>query len=88
MTAQLTFTGGGLLLPASTPYDRQMLREYAVNLVRANQQITIAVDAETWVVESASAAHPMRCRRCKQQPKAVVLHRAGRKTCYCIGCAL
>lgn len=88
MTAHLTFPGGGLLLPASTPYERQMLREYALNLIRVKENVRIEVDRKTWMVERLSEDHPAPCRRCKQDVKVAALYQPGQRARYCAGCAL
>ena len=88
MTAHLTFAGGGMLLPASTPYERQVLREYALNLIRSKQNVRIEVDRKTWLLECLSGERSALCRRCKQELKVAALHRAGHKGRYCAACAL
>lgn len=88
MTAHLTFAGGGLLLPAGTPYERQILRDYALNLVRVKENVRIEVDRKTWMLERSSGERAVPCHACKQEVKVAALYRPGQKTRYCAACAL
>jgi hypothetical protein len=88
MTAHITFMGGGLLLPASTPYDRQILREHVLSRARHVQDLQVKVGRKTWRVERPSEERPFACGFCKRQLAVAALHAAPTDTVYCVACAL
>lgn len=87
MTAHLTFMGGGLMLPARTPYDRQILREHVLNRARHVQELRVRVGRKTWCVERPTEQTPFVCGSCKRQ-LTVALHAPPADTMYCVACAL
>jgi hypothetical protein len=87
MTAHLKFAGGGLFLPASTPYEREMIREHLLDHLRHEENLQLNIGHKTWLVERSSAEHPIRCGTCKRQLVAA-LHTRASDTYYCVACAL
>ncbi len=88
MTAHVTFAGGGLVLPARTAYDRQLLRDHILNSLRREDEVLISVGAETWTVERPIRGHRPNCEGCRRQLAAAVLHKADTDASYCVACAL
>ncbi|MFI5394698.1 MAG: hypothetical protein ACHQ9S_04125 [Candidatus Binatia bacterium] len=89
MTAHIVFAGGGLVLPARTPYELQILREYVLDRARHKEQMRINVGRKTWIVERASEDRPFACARCKRQQLTVAaLRKPGNETTYCVACSL
>ena len=88
MTAHLTFVGGGLLLPARTPYERQLLQEHVLDRARHKDQLRVRVDRKDWTVERPTAEHPFVCGRCKRQLTVAALHTPRQPETYCVACAL
>ena len=88
MTAHLTFAGGGLLLPARTPYDRQILTEHVLDRARHSKQVRVAMGRKTWIVDRPSAQRSSVCSRCKQPLTTAVLHLSSDSVVYCALCAL
>jgi hypothetical protein len=88
MTAHITYAGGGLVLPAHTPYDRQLLREHVLNRVRREEKVRITVGGMSWVVERPSKDHPIGCDGCKRQLLVAALHSSGTDATYCATCAI
>lgn len=88
MTAHLTFAGGGLLLPARTPYDLQVLREHVLNRARHVQQLQVKVARKTWLVERPGEERAFVCGLCKRQLTVAALHAPSNAQIYCVACAL
>jgi hypothetical protein len=88
MTAHLTFTGGGLLLPARTPYDRQILTEHVLDRARHSMQVRVVIGRKTWIVERPNAQRSSVCSRCAQPLTSAVLHLSSDAVIYCAWCAL
>ena len=88
MTAHLTFAGGGLLLPARTAYDRQVLREHVLNRAQHREQLQVKVGRTLWFVERPSTQQPFVCGSCNRQLTVAALHRPQNQRIYCVACAL
>jgi hypothetical protein len=88
MTALITFVGGGLLLPARTPYDRQVLREHVLNRARNVEQLQVKVGRKTWLVDRPHEQRPLVCGLCKRQLTVAALHAPPSENVYCVACAL
>ena len=88
MKAHLTFTGGGLVLTVRTPYEQQVLREHVLSYARHKEQLQLAVDRTTWVIDRPSANRTFVCDRCQRQLTAAALHTPHGRECYCVACAL
>ena len=88
MTAHITFVGGGLLLPARTAYDRQLLREHVLNGARHREQLQVKVGRKRWFVERPSAQRPVVCNSCNRQLTVAALHTPPKQSVFCVACAL
>ena len=88
MTAHMTFAGGGLLLPARTAYDWEMLREHVLDRARHTQELQIKVGRRTWLVERPTEQRPFVCGICKRQLTVAALHAPPNASVYCVACAL
>jgi hypothetical protein len=88
MTAHLTFAGGGLLLPARTPYDLQVVREHVLNRARRVPQLQVKVARKTWLVERPSEQRAFVCGLCQRQLTEAALHAPSDGQVYCVACAL
>jgi hypothetical protein len=88
MRAHITFVGGGLVLPARTPYERQLLREHVLSYARSKEPLQLTVDRTTWVIDRPSAKRPLVCDRCQRRLTAAALHAPNSIERYCVACAL
>src|SRR5215470_7115898 len=87
-TARIAFAGGGLILPAHTPYDRQMLVEHVLGCTRSKQHVRIHVDHTTWLIERADQQRPVVCSGCARRIDDGVCRRRRRSAVHCVACAL
>ncbi len=87
-TAYIVFAGGGLILPAQTPYDRQVLREHVLNRAHHKEDLRIDVDRRTWLVDRSDERRKSLCERCKRQITVAALHAPHSTICLCVSCAL
>ncbi len=89
MTAQLTFMGGQLLVPAQTPYDRQQLVEHVQRCTRTYGQVRVRVDEVTWWLEPLDGRQELLCRGCARAIDHVVCRRSRTSAAtFCVTCAM
>lgn len=88
MTAHITFVGGGLLLPARTLYDRQILREHVLNRAQHGEHVQIRVGRKTWLVERPGRQRSFVCELCERRLTVAALHAPPSENVYCVACAL
>ena len=88
MTAHITFAGGGLLLPARTLYDLEMLREHVLDRARYVKQLRVTVARKTWLVERPGTQQRFACGLCKRDLTVAALHAPKNAEVYCVACAL
>lgn len=85
--AHVSFPGGGMFLPARSPYDRQILIEHIAARARANQPVQVLVDDLRWMVYVRSGRARAHCAACgcllHSACYATALHDEG----YCLACA-
>lgn len=62
--AHVSFPGGGLFLPARTPYDREMLVEHVVERAQAKGRVQVLIDDRRWMVHLSRGDLAFRCARC------------------------
>ena len=89
-TAHLDFGGGGLIVPARTPYDRQLLKEHVLASVQQRRKIRLAVSGKTWLIVQADGECAALCTVCQRPINHAVCyeHAAGGAPSYCVACAL
>lgn len=88
-TAHLDFGGGGLIVPARTPYDRQLLREHVLASVQQGRRIRLTVFGKTWLIVQAEAPQsPVVCAACERPINNAVCYAPGAATAHCVACAL
>ncbi len=88
-TADIVFAGGRLVLPAHTPYDRQVLVDHVLDYARRRQPLRVRVDYTTWMVERPDVQFPIICRGCTRRVDRAACRRPGNPTAvYCVACAL
>lgn len=86
--AHIVFAGGGLFLPARTPYDRQLLREHVRDTVHHKLQMQLNVDDRTWRVELPDDQRTAVCDRCGRPINHAACRRSDAPSGYCIACAV
>ncbi len=95
--AHMSFQGGGLLLPAHTPYEREVLVECVEAATKRYGRVQLEVDGRQWTIRMSRGRQRI-CASCSQWPHdltypggaggllAVVSSRAA--TCLDTACAL
>ena len=83
--AHVSFPGGGMFLPARSPYDRETLKEYVIHTVRVNGRVQVLVDDQRWFVHGSTSG---RCAGCEHLLDAAcnLAGEAGGAG-YCVTCA-
>jgi len=62
--AHISFSGGGVFLPARNPYDRDMLVEHITDSVRSKGQLRVRVDNMFWSVLPSTRSPDAACNGC------------------------
>jgi hypothetical protein len=65
--AHLSFRGGGLILPAHTPYDRELLVECVEASTKRYGDILLEVNGRRWAISMSNGLRPV-CLSCSQWP--------------------
>jgi hypothetical protein len=78
---------GTLVLPAYSPYDRQMLREHVETLAARVPTLTLGVHGVRWTV-SRDLLADSRCTTCMQFLGRLSCSRGGEAVASCIECAM
>ncbi len=85
--AHVSFTGGGIVLPARSPYDRQVLIEHVTHRVHTQGRVQVLVDDGRWMVHAHRGA-AIGCARCGHVGDSVCYSDATGEVAYCVRCAL
>ncbi len=81
--ARLSFHDGGLFLPAKTPYDRQVLFEYADQYAKRHGSVRLEVDRQECIVR-ARGERAETCVACGERLESVTYALGPRTLCrYC-----
>lgn len=73
--AHISFKGGGLILPAQTPYDRELLIEHVEASTKRHGSIRLEVNRHYWTISVTDALRAV-CAACSQWPKRLNYPRA------------
>ncbi len=86
--AHVSFPGGGIFLPARTPYDRETLMEYVTHTVHVNGRVQVLVDDRRWLVRGRRGTAAGRCAGCDHFLDAACNTAEDPGTIdYCMNCA-
>ncbi len=85
--ASVAFKGGGVVLSAQTPYDREVLVDYVRDCLRAKQDVRLNLGPESWRVERVLRRHVAECPRCGR-PLREARCRSAQGEIECVLCAL
>jgi hypothetical protein len=85
--AHVSFPGGGMFLPARSPYDRQMLVEHVTNRVRSKGRVQVLLDEQRWMVYLNRGPRTA-CSNCGRAADSACCRPADAGAAYCLGCAL
>jgi hypothetical protein len=85
--AHVSFLGGGMFVPASSPYDRQVLAEHVLNRTRQKGQVQVLINNQRWMVHRSLGPRSLCCTRCQSGIDAVCYLLPQNETPYCVCCA-
>ncbi len=86
--AHVSFPGGGMFLPARTPYDRETLMDYISHTVRRTGRAQVLVDDQRWLVRGRRNQTLGRCTGCDHLLDAACNVAGNAETNeYCVSCA-
>jgi hypothetical protein len=66
--AHLSFRGGGLILPAHTPYERELLVECVEATTKRHGHLRLQVDGRHWTISTSNGIRAV-CVSCSQWPE-------------------
>ena len=85
--AHVSFTGGGIFLPARSPYDRQMLIEHVTTRARAQGVVQVLIDDDRWMVRTHRDGAAVCCARCGHSGESACYSDATGDAVCCPRCA-
>ena len=86
--AHVSYKGGGLCLPARSPYDRQLLAEQVVYCTRTKGMVQVLVNDDRWLVHLPKATPTDDCTECGQRMDTAWHMPSLGQAVYCSRCAL
>ena len=86
--AHVSFPGGGMFLPARSPYDRQMLVEHIAARVRSKGRVQVLLDEQRWMVQLNRGAARIACASCGDTVDSACYRAPDGGAAHCIACAL
>jgi hypothetical protein len=84
--AHVSFTGGGMFLPARDPYNRETLVAHVVHLVSTREHVQVIVDERRWMVHLSRSQTGPCCSSCGAVVHSVCYAVTGGDV-YCVKCA-
>jgi hypothetical protein len=87
VVAHISFAGGGLLLPARTPYEQELLVEHVLERARRNGAVRVVVHGQTWQVNYKGEGLTQGCVRCGRGLQSTWGATAPGGESYCVRCA-
>jgi hypothetical protein len=85
--AHVSFSGGGIFLPARNPYDRQMLMEHIADRVRMKGQVQVLLDNQRWIVHRRRGPLSVCCAGCGESVDSACYSSASGDVGFCVRCA-
>ncbi len=85
--AHVSFTGGGIFLPARSPYDRQLLAEHVRERVQAKGQVQVLMGDHLWMMHRHRGTTTY-CAWCGEAASIACHFGGSGDACYCVACAL
>lgn len=85
--AHVSFSGGGMFLPARSPYDRQVLAEHVMSRVRTKGQVQVLIDNQRWMVYQRRGVRGVCCSQCGRAVDSACYLISANGTLYCVTCA-
>jgi hypothetical protein len=79
-TAHISFRGGGLILPAVTPYQRQLVFEHFEASAKQHQNVGLRVQGRYWSI-SVKLARRERCAECVRSLHDLAYRADGQNFC-------
>lgn len=86
--AHVSFKGGGLCLPARSPYDRQVLVDEVKAHARTKGLVQILVDDDRWLVHAQRGRTGVQCSRCGGWADSACYSYEHGEAPHCVGCAI
>ena len=85
--AHVSFQGGGLFLPARTPYDRQTLVEHVKDRVRCKGEVQVLMRNHRWLVRMSEGPGRSICSACGIASESSCCCSSAGPDVYCVTCA-
>jgi hypothetical protein len=86
--AHVSYKGGGLCLPARSPYDRQVLSEQVVHCLRTRGPVQVLINDGRWLVHAPTPGPRIDCAGCGQRVDTAWYASASGDQPFCGKCAL
>src|SRR5689334_15034704 len=84
--ARVIYAGGGGVFPATTPYDRELLRDHLAYLTARRRALRVELGGQTWWLTLESAG--LDCGACNRPLRIGAVMRRFATAPRCLHCAL
>ncbi len=78
--AHISFPGGGLIVPAHTPYERQLLFEHVEGSVKRHGRVGFEVNRQHWTI-SLNNGQGKACAACTRRANSMTYRFDGQTLC-------
>ena len=85
--ANVSFAGGGIILPARSPYDWENLAEHVDARARLNGRLLVRIDNRSWSVYPTAGTRADPCARCGHTLGPACYSAQTHGEAYCVKCA-
>ena len=86
--AHVSFSGGGVFVPARSRYDRQILMELVADRAHTNGQVQVLVGSQRWMASWCRGPHARICADCGTKVDVACYSATNHDIGYCVTCAL
>ena len=86
--AHVSYNGGGLCLPARSPYDRQLLMEEVLRQSHIHGIVQILLDNDRWLVHGLRGHSRVSCARCGRLTGSACHSGSRGEAVFCVGCVV
>jgi hypothetical protein len=84
--AHISFPGGGFILSARTPYDRQIFIEHVLDRVHVMGELRVLLDDQRWLVRAQRSRPIIPCTHCGATVQ-LTCYSAASGLPFCMSCA-
>ena len=86
--AHITYPGGGIVMPARSAYERQLVSEHVTHRALRSTVVRLDVGGRRWQVAADAAADRPQCGKCLRRVRVSGTNASVAPDAYCLVCLL